>query len=47
MIGVITIIVVFIVVMYIQNRKFNQDKNRIKELEDRLNEYYKQRTKRS
>jgi hypothetical protein len=34
------------IVMYMQNRKYNEDKNRIKELEDRLNEYYKQREQR-
>jgi oligoribonuclease NrnB/cAMP/cGMP phosphodiesterase (DHH superfamily) len=38
--------IVFIVVMYMQNRKYNEDKNRIQELERRLNEYYIQREKR-
>jgi Tfp pilus assembly protein PilE len=46
MIGIITIIVVCIIVMYIQNRKFNQDKNRINELENRLEQYYKERENR-
>ena len=46
MIRVITIMIVFIVVMYMQNRKYNEDKNRIQELERRLNEYYIQREKR-
>jgi cell division protein FtsL len=43
MISIITLIVVSIFVMYMQNRKYNEDKNRITELENKLKEYYIQR----
>lgn len=46
MIKIITLIVVGVIVMYMQNRKYNEDKNRIKELEDKLNQYYIERGKR-
>ncbi len=46
MIGITIVIITTIVVMYIQNRKFNEDKNRINQLEQRLTEYYNKRENR-
>ncbi len=46
MIVITIVIITTIVVMYIQNRKFNEDKNRINQLEQRLDQYYKEREER-
>jgi cell division protein FtsL len=46
MIGIIIVIVVSIVVMYNQHKNYITDKRRIKELEERLEQYYKEREER-
>jgi cell division protein FtsL len=46
MIGVITIIVVGIILIVSSIIEWNQTNNKVKELEQRLNEYYKEREKR-
>ena len=46
MIAIITIIVVCITIGIISTIRMNREMNRIKELEDRLNEYYKDREQR-
>lgn len=46
MIGAITIMIVFIVLAIISNIRMDIERERIKELEDRLDEYYKQREQR-
>lgn len=43
---IVIVIIVLIVVMYNQHKNYIKDKNRIKELEQRLNEYYIERGKR-
>ena len=43
MIAVIVVTIVTIVVMYNQHKNYIKDKNKIKELEDKLNEYYNRR----
>ena len=43
MIGIIVVIIVSVIVMYNQHTNYIKDKNRIKELEQRLDEYYKRR----
>jgi hypothetical protein len=43
MIGIIVVMIVSIVVMYNQHKNYIKDKNKIKELEERLDEYYKRR----
>ena len=40
------ILMVVGIVMYIQGRKYNEQKNKLNELENRLNQYYKEREKR-
>jgi hypothetical protein len=46
MIGIVVVMIVSVIVMYNQHTNYIKDKNRIKELEDRLNEYYKDREQR-
>jgi hypothetical protein len=46
MIGIITIIIVSVIVMYNQHINYIKDKTRIKELEKQLDEYYKKRENR-
>ena len=43
MIGIIVVMIVSVIVMYNQHTNYIKDKNKIKELENRLNEYYKER----
>jgi hypothetical protein len=43
MIGIIVVMIVSVIVMYNQHTNYIKDKNRIKELEERLDEYYKRR----
>jgi hypothetical protein len=43
MIGIVVVMIVSIIVMYNQHTNYIKDKNRIKELEERLDEYYKRR----
>ena len=43
MIAIIVVMIVSIVVMYNQHKNYIKDKNKIKELEERLDEYYKRR----
>ena len=43
MIAIIVVMIVSVIVMYNQHTNYIKDKNKIKELEDRLNEYYKER----
>ena len=43
MIGIIVVMIVTIVVMYNQHKNYIKDKNKIKELENRLEQYYKER----
>jgi hypothetical protein len=46
MIGIIVVMIVSVIVMYNQHTNYIKDKNKIKELEARLNEYYEQRKQR-
>ena len=46
MIGIIVVMIVSVIVMYNQHTNYIKDKNKIKELENRLNEYYKEREQR-
>lgn len=46
MIGIIVVMIVSIVVMYNQHTNYVKDKNKIKELEELLNRYYKEREQR-
>ena len=46
MIAIIVVMIVSIVVMYNQHTNYIKDKNKIKELENRLEQYYKEREKR-
>ena len=43
MIAIIVVMIVSIVVMYNQHTNYIKDKNKIKELENRLEQYYKER----
>ena len=42
----IVVVIVSVIVMYNQHTNYIKDKNKIKELEDRLNKYYKEREQR-
>ena len=46
MIGIIVVMIVSVIVMYNQHTNYIKDKNKIKELENRLNEYYEERKQR-
>ena len=46
MIGIIVVMIVSVIVMYNQHTNYIKDKNKIKELEERLDEYYKRREQR-
>jgi hypothetical protein len=46
MIGIIVVMIVSVIVMYNQHKNYMMDKKRIKELEDRLTEYYNKRENR-
>jgi hypothetical protein len=46
MIGVIVTLAVCVVIGIIANIQYNREMNRMKELEDRLDEFYKQREQR-
>jgi hypothetical protein len=46
MIGIIVVMIVSVIVMYNQHTNYIKDKNKIKELEQRLTEYYKEREQR-
>jgi hypothetical protein len=46
MIGIVVVMIVSVIVMYNQHTNYIKDKNKIKELENRLNEYYKEREQR-
>ena len=46
MVGIVIVMIVSIVVMYNQHTNYMTDKKKIKELEDKLNEYYIEREKR-
>ena len=46
MIGIIVVMIVSVIVMYNQHTNYIKDKNKIKELEQRLDEYYKRRENR-
>jgi cell shape-determining protein MreC len=41
-----TIIIIIIVLVYIINQRYKEHNERIEELENRLNEYYKEREQR-
>jgi hypothetical protein len=43
MIGIIVVMIVSVIVMYNQHKNYIKDKKRIKELEERLEEYYNKR----
>ena len=43
MIGIVVVMIASVIVMYNQHTNYIKDKNRIKELEERLDEYYKRR----
>ena len=46
MIGIIVVMIVSVIVMYNQHKNYMMDKKRIKELEERLEEYYNKRENR-
>jgi uncharacterized membrane protein (DUF106 family) len=46
MIGIIVVMIVSVIVMYNQHTNYMNDKKKIKELEERLEEYYKRRENR-
>jgi hypothetical protein len=46
MIGIVIVMIVSIVVMYNQHTNYMNDKKKIKELEEMLDEYYKRRENR-
>ena len=46
MIGIIVVMIVSVIVMYNQHKNYMTDKKRIKELEERLEEYYNKRENR-
>ena len=46
MIGIVVVMIVSVIVMYNQHTNYIKDKNRIKELEDMLDRYYKERENR-
>ena len=43
MIGIVVVMIVSVIVMYNQHTNYIKDKNRIKELEEMLDRYYKER----
>jgi uncharacterized membrane protein (DUF106 family) len=44
--AIIVVMIVSVIVMYNQHKNYMMDKKRIKELEERLDEYYKRRENR-
>ena len=46
MIAIIVVMIVSVIVMYNQHKNYMMDKKRIKELEDKLTEYYNKRENR-
>ena len=46
MIGIIVVMIVSVIVMYNQHTNYMNDKKKIKELEERLEEYYNKRENR-
>ena len=46
MIAVVIILSIGLIIGIVSNIQYNRDMNKIKELEDRLDEYYKQRKER-
>jgi fructoselysine-6-P-deglycase FrlB-like protein len=46
MIGIIVVMIVSVIVMYNQHTNYIKDKNKINELEEMLDRYYKEREKR-
>jgi hypothetical protein len=46
MIAIIVVMIVSVIVMYNQHKNYMMDKKRIKELEERLEEYYNKRENR-
>ena len=46
MIGIVVVMIVSVIVMYNQHTNYIKDKNRIKELEEMLDRYYKERENR-
>ena len=46
MIGIVVVMIVSVIVMYNQHTNYIKDKNRIKELEEMLDRYYKERKQR-
>jgi hypothetical protein len=46
MIGIVVVMIVSVIVMYNQHTNYIKDKNRIKELEETLDRYYKERKQR-
>ena len=46
MIGIIVVMIVSVIVMYNQHTNYIKDKNRIRELEEMLDRYYKEREQR-
>ena len=43
---IVVVITIIVIVLYRMNKRYNEDKNKIIELENRLNEYYKEREQR-
>jgi hypothetical protein len=43
MIGIVVVMIVSVIVMYNQHTNYIKDKNKIKELEEMLDRYYKER----
>jgi hypothetical protein len=46
MIGIVVVMIVSVIVMYNQHTNYIKDKNKIKELEEMLDRYYKERKQR-
>ena len=46
MIGIVVVMIVSVIVMYNQHTNYIKDKNKIKELEETLDRYYKERENR-
>jgi hypothetical protein len=46
MIGIVVVMIVSVIVMYNQHTNYIKDKNKIKELEEILDRYYKERKQR-
>jgi hypothetical protein len=46
MIAIVVVMIVSVIVMYNQHTNYIKDKNRIKELEEMLDRYYKEREQR-